>query len=84
MTDHVTDHVKRLILALRGDTKTREEIMETMGLKHRGNLRDLYLAPAISDGYVNRLYPDAVSKTDQAYYLTPKGLELLKKLTENK
>ena len=55
-----------------------------MGLKHRGNLRDLYLAPAIFDGYINRLYPDAVSRTDQAYYLTPKGLELLKKLTENK
>ena len=84
MTDHVTDHVKRLILTLRGDTKTRDEIMEIMGLKHRGNLRDLYLAPAISDGYVNRLYPDAVRRTDQAYYLTPKGLELLKKLTENR
>ena len=81
VTDHVTDHVKRLILVLRGDTKTRDEIMAIMGLKHRGNLRDLYLAPAISRGYVVRLYPDAVSRTDQAYYLTHKGLELLKKMT---
>lgn len=84
VTDHVTDHVKRLILVIRGDTKTRDEIMAIMGLKNRGNLRNVYLKPAIADGYVAMLYPDAAKRTDQAYYLTPKGLELLTKINTNK
>ncbi len=55
-TDHVTDHVtgnvtgketgnvtgkvKKLILAVRGDTKTREEIMHILQLKGSGNFRE--------------------------------------------
>ena len=54
-----------------------------MGLKNRGNLRNVYLKPAIADGYVAMLYPDAAKRTDQAYYLTPKGLELLTKINTN-
>lgn len=61
---HVTDHVKKLILAIRGDTKTHDEIMNYLGLKHRGNLRDSYIKPAVYAGYVAMLYPDAVSRTD--------------------
>ena len=80
-TDHVTDQVKRLILIIRGGTKTRDEIMTMMGLKHRGNLRDVYIKPAIAEGYVTMLYPDATKRTDQAYYLTAKGKELLKTLS---
>ncbi len=78
VTDHVTDHVKRLILAIRGDTKTRDEIMSCLGLKNRGNLRDSYIKPAVSAGYVAMLYPASPRRTDQAYYLTEKGLEMLK------
>ena len=83
VTDHVTDHVKKLILAIGGDTKTRDEIMNMLRLKHRGNLRDSYIKPAISEGYVAMLYPDAASRTDQAYYLTKKGLELLVTLEQS-
>ena len=78
VADHVTDHVKRLILAIRGDTKTRDEIMSCLGLKNRGNLRDGYIKPAVSAGYVAMLYPASPRRTDQAYYLTEKGLEMLK------
>ena len=83
MTDHVTDHVKRLILVIRGDTKTRDEIMAIMGLKNRGNLRNVYLKPAIANGYAMMLYPDNPKRKGQAYYLTPKGLELLTKINTN-
>ena len=57
--------------------------MNSLGLKHRGNLRDSYIKPAVSAGYVAMLYPDAASRTDQAYYLTKKGLELLVKLEQS-
>ena len=70
-------------MAIRGDTKTRDEIMNILGLKNRGNLRDSYIKPAMSAGYVSRLYPDAASRTDQAYYLTKKGLELLVTLEQS-
>ena len=83
VTDHVTDHVKKLIMAIRGDTKTRDEIMNILGLKNCGNLRDSYIKPAMSAGYVSRLYPDSASRTDQAYYLTKKGLELLVTLEQS-
>jgi predicted HTH transcriptional regulator len=81
-TGNVTGKVNKLILAVRGDTKTREEIMHVLQLKGSGNFREGYLYPALSEGYIAKLYPDAVSRTDQAYYLTPKGLELLKKLNK--
>lgn len=45
-TGNVNDHMKKLILAIRGDTKTRDEIMNSIGLKHRGNFRATYLYPA--------------------------------------
>ena len=82
-TGNVTDHVKKLILIIRGDTKKRDEIMQELGLKGSGNFRATYLYPAIEQGYVSRLYPDAVKRRDQAYYLTEKGLELLKTLMQS-
>jgi ATP-dependent DNA helicase RecG len=79
----VTGQVRRLIQIVRGDTKTREEIMKIMHLTHRENFRLTYTAPAIADGYVAMLYPDNPKRKGQAYYLTPKGLELLTKINTN-
>lgn len=81
---HVTDHVKKLVLVIRGDTKTREEIMEVLQLRGRRNFIENYLSPAIELGYLSMLYPDKPNGSVQAYYLTPKGLELLKTLKEKK
>ena len=80
VSDQVSDQVKRLILTVRGDTKTREEIMELMHLSGRDNFRVTYLTPAIENGYVTLLYPDNPKRKGQAYHLTPKGLDLLAKL----
>lgn len=77
-TDQVTDQVKKLILALRGDAKSVGELMAALELKHRGNLRELYLTPAIEAGILALRYPDVKTHPNQAYFLTDKGLDLLR------
>lgn len=54
--------------------------MNLLGLKGRDNFRINYLIPAIEAGYLTMLYPDKPNSSNQAYYHTPKGLELLMKL----
>ena len=77
---NVTGNVKRLVLIIEDGTKTREEIMELLNLKGSGNFRANYLYPALNDGFIAKLYPDAESRTDQAYYLTEKGKQLYQQL----
>jgi hypothetical protein len=36
-----------------------KEIMERLELKDRKNVLNLYLNPAVSDGYIRLLYPDS-------------------------
>lgn len=76
--------IKRIVIGIGGDTLTRDEIMQRLGLKGSGNFRAKYLYPAIEQGYVNRLYPDAKNRPDQAYYLTEKGLNLFTLLKQSK
>ena len=74
----VKETIRRLVLAIGGQTLTRKEIMEILSLKGRDNFRVNYLEPAMTDGYVAKLYPESDNRPDQAYYLTEKGKELLK------
>ena len=53
-----------------------KEIMEGLGLKDRKNVLNLYLNPAINDGYVRLLYPDSPRHPRQKYLLTVKGFAL--------
>ena len=80
VTGQVTGQVRKLVEIVRGDTKSRDEIMNLLGLKGRDNFRINYLTPAIEAGYLTMLYPDKPNSSNQAYYLTPKGLELLKRM----
>ena len=48
-------------------------IMERMGLKNRHSFLDVYLTPAITEGYVRMLYPDSPRHPRQRYLLTVKG-----------
>ena len=85
-TGHETDHeigheseqVMRLISVLRDGVKTREKIMLLLNLKGRDNFRANYLIPAINAGLVAMLYTDNPRRKGQAYYLTQKGLDVLK------
>ena len=81
---NVAGNVKRIVLCIGGEKLTREEIMLRLELKGSGNFRAAYLYPAIEQGYVSHLYPNSAKRRDQAYYLTPKGLELFALLKKDK
>ena len=81
-TRHVTEQEKKrvrlLIMEMKNETLTRQEIMNKLRLKGRGNFLANYLYPAISAGYVAMRYPDSEKRRDQAYYVTKKGKEFYK------
>ena len=58
-----------------------KEMMSAMGLKDRENFLNLYLNPAITDGYIRLLYPDKPRHPRQKYLLTVKGLALFNELS---
>lgn len=77
----VSTQVRKLVIALGKDTCKITEMQRRLGINTREYVRREMIVPATKDGYVAKLYPNANS-SNQAYYLTPKGLELLKQLTE--
>ena len=60
------------------------DIMVGIGLKDRKNVLNLYLNPAITDGYIRLLYPDKPRHPRQKYLLTVKGLALYNELQKEK
>lgn len=60
-----------------------KEIMEKLGLKDRKNVLNLYLNPAITNGYVRLLFPDKPRHPRQKYLLTAKGLALFNELQKH-
>ena len=80
---HQNNNIDKLISVVRGDTKSLAEISQIINIRHRGYLMDKYITPAIEAGYVTMLYPENPKRKGQAYYLTPKGLELLTKINTN-
>ena len=83
VTSQVKDSIRRLVLAIGKQTLARKEIMDNLSLKGRYNFRINYLEPSMTEGYVSKLYPESDNRPDQSYYLTEKGLELLKKLEQS-
>ena len=61
-----------------------KEIMTGLQLKSRDNFLNLYLLPAIADGYVRLLYLDKPRHPRQKYMLTEKGLALYNELYQCK
>ena len=61
-----------------------KEMMSDMGLKGRDNFLNLYLNPAIAEGFIRLLYPDKSRHPRQKYLLTVKGLMLYKELTNER
>lgn len=75
-------NIIKIVLAIRGNTVSAEEIKKKMNLKGRTNFTNRYLHPSINLGYVSMLYPDAPKRRDQAYYLTEKGLALYAEISK--
>ena len=71
-TDNV--NIKRLILVIGSQELSVKSMMDALKLKGRDNFLNLYLKPAISDGYVRLLYPNSPRHPRQKYLLTVKGL----------
>lgn len=57
-----------------------KQMMDELSLKHRPNFLNLYLSPAITEGYVRMFYPDSPRHPRQRYLLTVKGQMLYKEL----
>lgn len=69
-------NITRLVQVIGEKELSVREIMEGIGLKDRKNILNLYLNPAITDGYVRLLYPQSPRHPRQKYLLTVKGLAL--------
>ncbi|MBR6904189.1 MAG: hypothetical protein IKN32_04985, partial [Bacteroidales bacterium] len=78
----VDGKIKKVILTIRGNTISANEIMKSLQLKGEDNFRKRYLVPSMENGYVQMLYPDAPKRPDQAYYLTEKGLALYTEISK--
>ena len=59
-----------------------KEMMSGVELKGRDNFLNLYLNPALSDGFVKLMYPKSPRHPRQKYLLTVKGTLLYHELTK--
>lgn len=66
-------NINRLVVVLGDEQLSIKEMMERLQLKHRPNFLDLYLNPAIAEGFVRMLYPESPRHPRQRYLLTIKG-----------
>ena len=76
--DTDNDYVKKLIKTMGNRKMSIKEMLEAIGLKNRESFMDVYLNPAIAEGFVRLLFPDKPRHPRQKYLLTAKGLALLK------
>ena len=77
--EQAMEQVQRLVNVIREDSCTITDILRRLHLKGRSNVVMNYLKPAIEGGYVLRSYPDKPHHPKQRYYLSEKGLKLVKK-----
>lgn len=75
----VTDNpnVLSVINAIGKDECSIKQIMEIMNLKDRPSFLNVYLTPAIAEGFVRLKFPNSPHHPRQRYLLTLKGLMLL-------
>ena len=71
-----TPQVLDLIKAVGSQTMSVKEMMNSVGLKDRGNFLKNYLNPAIQENVLRLLYPDKPNHPRQKYLLTVKGIEV--------
>jgi len=69
-----TPQVEQLIQVVGHQELSIREMLSLMGLKDRKNFLELYLNPAMREGYVAMRYPDSPRHPRQRYLLTVKGL----------
>ena len=75
-------NITSLVLLIGEKELSVKEIMYGLDLKDRKNVLNLYLNPAITDGYIRLLYPKTPRHPRQRYLLTVKGQMLYQELTK--
>ena len=76
------DNIVKMVQLVGEHELSVKEMMSAIGLKDRENFMNLYLNPAIADGYIQPLYPQSPRHPRQKYLLTDKGLALYKNVVE--
>ena len=77
-------NIKRLVLVIGNQELSVKNMMDASELKGRDNFLNLYLKPAVREGYVRLLYPNSPRHPRQKYLLTMKGLALYNQLKKEK
>ena len=73
-------NIIKLVCAINDKQFSVKEMLVEMGLKDRESFLNLYLSPAIGEGFVRMLYPDSPRHPRQKYLLTAKGLAFVNEL----
>ena len=73
-------NIIKVVRAIGEQEMSVKEMMSVIGLKGRDNFLNIYLMPAIADGYVRLLYPQSPRHPRQRYLLTAKGLALFREV----
>ena len=76
-------NIIKLVLLIGDKQMSVKEILVEMGLKDRESFLNIYLSPAIGEGFVRMLYPESPRHPRQKYLLTAKGLALSNELKGN-
>ena len=78
VSDQAGDQVQKVVNCIRDNVYTMNVLLKKLGISSRRYVRINMLNPAIEGGYVLRAYPDKPNHPDQRYYLSEKGLKLVK------
>jgi hypothetical protein len=76
--------IQKLVLAIGKQTLPRRQILADLGLRQKSRkvFIDNYFKPTQVKGYITFAFPAHPSLPEQAYRLTPKGLELYSTLVK--
>lgn len=75
-------NITKLVETVGEQTLSVKEMMAALELKDRVNFQNLYLSPAIKDGFVKMLYPNSPKHPRQKYLLTAKGIAVYQEFTK--
>ena len=78
VSGQVSGQVQLLINYMRDKVFSIDELQKIMEIKSRRYIREKMIVPAIESGYVLRTYPDKPNHPKQRYFLSEKGLKMIK------
>ena len=68
-----TAQVEKLVTVMNEDYVDVPEMMKLCGIVRRKTMQDSYIAPALTDGSIERKYPERPNHPKQMYCLTEKA-----------